>query len=146
MSLKYGSNDYYSNNHEFFDNSGNLNPPLHVGDWASAGASFYANAVTISPNFQVGTTFYSGTTGTIAIVNGSIRFPDGTTQGTAFNGTTSTNVTTIINQPAFRQVSKPASASAPGTPGDIFFSNTFIYLCVDTNTWKKIAIATGGLW
>jgi hypothetical protein len=146
LSLAYGNNAYYSNNHDFFDNSGNLNPPLHVGDWTSAGASFYANAVTISPNFQVGTTFYSGTTGTIAIVNGAIRFPDGTTQATAFNGTTSTNVTTIINQPAFRQVSKPVNATAPGTPGDIFFSNTFIYLCVDTNTWKKIAIATGGLW
>jgi hypothetical protein len=144
--LSYGDNDHYSTNHNFFDNSGNLNPPLHVGAWNDV-SSFYASAVTISPSGTVGAKFYANAgVGGVTLKNDGITFPDGTIQTTAFDGTTSTNVTTIINQPAFRQVSKPVSATSPGTPGDIYYSSTFIYLCVDTNVWKKIAIATGGVW
>jgi hypothetical protein len=36
----------------------------------------------------------------------------------------------------------PASATAAGVTGEIRFSNGFIYLCVATNTWQRVAIAT----
>jgi len=36
----------------------------------------------------------------------------------------------------------PASASATGTVGDIRFTANHIYLCVASNTWKRVAIAT----
>jgi hypothetical protein len=36
----------------------------------------------------------------------------------------------------------PASASSTGTTGDIRFDSDFIYVCVATNTWKRVAIAT----
>ena len=38
--------------------------------------------------------------------------------------------------------SAPASASAAGTLGEIRFTATHIYVCVATNTWKRVAIAT----
>lgn len=36
----------------------------------------------------------------------------------------------------------PASASAAGKPGDITWDSSFIYICVATDTWKRVAIAT----
>ena len=40
-----------------------------------------------------------------------------------------------------RIVDVPASKTAAGTKGDIAFDATTLYICVDTNTWKKVAIA-----
>ena len=36
----------------------------------------------------------------------------------------------------------PASASAPGTPGLIAFDADYLYVCVDTDTWKRAALST----
>lgn len=36
----------------------------------------------------------------------------------------------------------PATAGATGNAGDICWDADFIYVCVTTNTWKKVAIAT----
>jgi hypothetical protein len=36
----------------------------------------------------------------------------------------------------------PATAAATGTKGEIRIADGFIYICVDTNTWQKVAIAT----
>lgn len=36
----------------------------------------------------------------------------------------------------------PASATAPGTKGDIAITSTFIYFCVDTDTWVRVVAAT----
>jgi hypothetical protein len=36
----------------------------------------------------------------------------------------------------------PASAAAAGTAGTITWANGFLYCCVATNTWKRVAIAT----
>jgi len=36
----------------------------------------------------------------------------------------------------------PASASAPGLPGQIVWGPSYVYVCVATNTWKRTAIAT----
>ena len=35
----------------------------------------------------------------------------------------------------------PASASATGTAGDIAWDASFVYVCVGTNSWKRVAIA-----
>ncbi len=142
-SLGYGVSNFYSSNYNFNTNNIGDPIPLYLG---SGNAAFYSDALTVSPNGTVGTRFYGGGGAGVVIKSEGITFPDGTVQTTAFSGTTSTSVTTIINQPAFRQVSKPASATAPGEPGDIFYTSSFIYLCVNTSTWRKIAIAVGGVW
>lgn len=36
----------------------------------------------------------------------------------------------------------PASATAPGVAGTVTWDSGFIYLCVATDTWKRVAIAT----
>ena len=36
----------------------------------------------------------------------------------------------------------PATASSTGTTGMISWDSNYIYICVDTNTWKRVAIAT----
>jgi hypothetical protein len=36
----------------------------------------------------------------------------------------------------------PASAGAAGVAGTITWDSGFIYICVATNTWKRVAIAT----
>ena len=36
----------------------------------------------------------------------------------------------------------PASASATGTAGQIAYQSGFLYICVATDTWQRIAIAT----
>lgn len=53
---------------------------------------------------------------------------------------TGTTFTGQINLAALNTA--PASASASGTLGEIRFTTTHIYVCVATNTWKRVAIAT----
>ena len=36
----------------------------------------------------------------------------------------------------------PASATATGTTGEIQWDANYIYVCVATNTWKRVAIST----
>ena len=36
----------------------------------------------------------------------------------------------------------PASAGAAGTAGMICWDSSYIYVCVATDTWKRVAIAT----
>ncbi|WP_417871789.1 hypothetical protein [Winogradskyella sp.] len=38
--------------------------------------------------------------------------------------------------------SAPASASAPGTVGEIRYTSDYIYVCVAANTWKRTALST----
>lgn len=44
----------------------------------------------------------------------------------------------VINIPT----ATPSSASATGTTGDIAWDGDYIYICVATNTWKRVAIST----
>lgn len=36
----------------------------------------------------------------------------------------------------------PATASSAGTPGMIAYESGFLYICVATNTWQRVALAT----
>lgn len=36
----------------------------------------------------------------------------------------------------------PTSASDTGTQGDIAWDEDYIYVCISTNTWKRVAIST----
>jgi hypothetical protein len=38
-------------------------------------------------------------------------------------------------------LSTPASATAAGTTGDVAWDANFVYVCVATNSWKRVAIA-----
>ena len=75
------------------------------------------------------------------VVNGttSLRLAVGSTNivSVAATGTTTTGQ---INIAALNTA--PASATATGVLGEIRFTADHIYVCVATNTWKRVAIAT----
>lgn len=48
----------------------------------------------------------------------------------------------IADNRAFKLVSVPASASASGTAGNMAIDSSYLYICVATDTWKRVAIAT----
>ena len=56
--------------------------------------------------------------------NSSLVFPDSTTQSTAVN-----------------KVDPPANSSATGTTGQISWDSNSIYICVATDTWKKVDLS-----
>lgn len=39
-------------------------------------------------------------------------------------------------------VNPPASASSPGDAGQFSYDSDYIYICVSTDTWKRVGIAT----
>lgn len=39
-------------------------------------------------------------------------------------------------------VDPPTSASDIGVPGQVAYDANFLYICVDVDTWKRVAIAS----
>ena len=66
-------------------------------------------------------------------------FPFSTTGGVTFNQSVKTFGSLIV-----ATTHTPASASATGTTGTIAWDASYIYVCVATNTWKRVAIDTWG--
>lgn len=57
--------------------------------------------------------------------------------------TTPTNLLDINSDTMrLRTARTPASASATGTTGEICWDSNYIYVCIATNTWKRVAIST----
>lgn len=75
-----------------------------------------------------------------------MEYPDGTpiqverakrdTKGYIIAETYAKIVDTLI------KVEVPASASAEGSVGQYALDTNYLYLCVDTNTWKRIALSS----
>ena len=66
--------------------------------------------------------------------------------GTQFGGTVlaqfiSASGELVVGYPA-NLVSAPSTSSSTGTPGMIAMASGFLYICVATNTWQRVAIAT----
>lgn len=59
------------------------------------------------------------------------------------NGVTAINALNTTIQSKFPDwVDVPASASAAGVAGQVAYQSGFFYICVATNTWQRVAIAT----
>lgn len=69
--------------------------------------------------------------------SGSLRFSTSAAGATIYGDVTTTGQFKVnaLN-------TAPASASATGVLGEIKFTADHIYVCVATNTWKRVAIAT----
>jgi hypothetical protein len=53
------------------------------------------------------------------------------------------NATALIDQIAeSKVVSVPATSTSAGTPGDIAYDDRYVYICVDTNTWRRMSAGT----
>jgi hypothetical protein len=60
----------------------------------------------------------------------------GTTNSVTFSNVTSTG-TLIIASPTV-----PAATNSTGVKGQIAFTNNFLYICVASNTWRRIQLGT----
>jgi hypothetical protein len=38
-------------------------------------------------------------------------------------------------------VTAPARVNSPGTPGQVATDGTYLYICVATNSWRRVAVA-----
>lgn len=86
------------------------------------GGTIHSNVVPHTPgNYDIGnTTNYFD-----QLFISSIQYTDGTTQNTAFK---------------WRSV--PANSSANGTAGQVAYDSNYVYVCVATNTWKRLSLGS----
>lgn len=49
-------------------------------------------------------------------------------------------VARILNAPV--SSAAPATAAGPGTPGQIAYDQNFVYVCIQTNVWKRSPLTT----
>lgn len=106
-----------------------------VGNLGTEDANFFAYATEAFTSTARGTGFQfeTVTPGTTTLVN---RF-----QLTSTSATFSVPVTSTGNL-RITSPTVPALATSAGTAGDIAWANGFLYVCVATNTWQRVAIAT----
>ncbi|HAV26623.1 MAG TPA: hypothetical protein DCX01_10640, partial [Bacteroidetes bacterium] len=100
--------------------------------------------VTASNTIQLGNTSVTNvkTSGTITAGAFTIPNTDGTANqvlktdgsGALTWSTPSTTATAVTS-------GTPASSTATGTAGEIRYDTSYIYICVTTNTWARVAIA-----
>jgi hypothetical protein len=52
------------------------------------------------------------------------------------------NFTALNDVAQTASATAPSAADDPGTAGQIAYEDGFLYVCVDTDTWQRVAIAT----
>jgi hypothetical protein len=131
--------------------------PNNAAQWtqgAYTASGFYGGGIslidTASSNIasQSGYCFYTTASG--VTLNVALASVSGSTSN-VLSVDTLTNNTSAINQSTLdfygqkfriRNSKTPSSASDIGTSGDMCWDNSYIYVCVAPNTWKRTAIST----
>ena len=88
-------------------------------------------------------TSYDATNTAFSVGNGTSEGSRSDAFKVLFNGTTTiagSLTSESLNVPALNTA--PASATSAGTLGSIRFTADYIYVCVATNTWKRVAVVT----
>lgn len=69
---------------------------------------------------------------------------NGSTLAALANVAKTGSYTDLLDKPATAPalVAAPVSASATGVVGQIALDANYIYVCVNTNTWKRVALTT----
>jgi hypothetical protein len=101
-----------------------------------ANRNFTANIITASLNGNASTATILETARTIA--------------GVSFDGSANINIPyanltgtpTAFTADRLANTTPPASSTATGTAGEVRYDSNYIYVCVATNTWKRVAIST----
>ena len=117
----------------------------------TSGTPGNANAtVTITIDSNTPSTFYyyenatGGAGGKITKVTEGILHIDGKLGVKQLNPTTELEVngTTKTSSLIVSSNSPPASSTSTGVKGTITYNNDYLYICVATNTWKRVALDT----
>lgn len=53
-------------------------------------------------------------------------------------GETPFGETNVEDSMEIKNISVPSSSNSEGNKGDVVFDETYMYVCIDTNTWKRI--------
>ena len=126
-----------------------------TGNVASSGASSFSSidvnggaidGAIIGANSAAAGTFTNLTaSGTSALTTVDINAGniDGTNIGAGTPGAGTFNALATTGDSIRVDTSQtPASSSASGTKGEIAYDTDYIYVCVATNTWKRVALST----
>lgn len=89
----------------------------------------------------------TGATTTTAFVEYTIGIQGGVSTGLSGCLLRGNNLSDLLDVSAARtnlgiKNSTPASASATGSTGEIHWDDSYIYICTDTDTWKRTSIST----
>jgi len=96
-----------------------------------------------TPDSGAFTVLSASGTATLATVDINAGAIDGTNIGAATPGTgVFSALSTSGDSITIQTTQTPASASATGTTGEIAWDAEYIYVCVASNTWKRVAIST----
>jgi hypothetical protein len=126
-----------------------------TGNVTSTGASSFSSidinggaidGTVIGANSAVAATFTNVTasgTSTLTTVDINAGNIDGTNIGSTTPGAgTFSALATTGDHIRIDTSQTPASSSASGTTGEIAYDSDYIYVCVATNTWKRVALST----
>jgi len=126
-----------------------------TGNITSSGTSSFSNidanggavdGVVIGANSAAAGTFTNLTvsgTSTLTTVDINAGDIDGANIGAATPGAgTFSALATTGDNIRIDTTQTPASSSASGTTGEIAWDTSYIYVCVATNTWKRVALST----
>ena len=126
-----------------------------TGNITSTGASSFNNAdinggaidgTVIGANSAAAATFTNITasgTSTLTTVDINAGDIDGTNIGTSTPGAgTFSALVTTADHIRINTSQTPASSSASGAAGEIAWDSNYIYVCVATNSWKRVALST----
>jgi len=96
-----------------------------------------------SANTGAFTTLSTTGTATLPTVDINAGNIDGTNIGASTPGAGTFNALATTGDNIRIDTSQtPASSSASGTKGEIAYDTNYIYVCVATNTWKRVALST----
>ena len=126
-----------------------------TGNVTSTGSSSFSNAdinggaidgTVIGASSAAAGTFTNITasgTSTLTTVDINAGDIDGTNIGTSTPGAgTFSALVTTADHIRINTSQTPASSSASGTAGEIAWDSNYIYVCVATNSWKRVALST----
>ncbi len=57
---------------------------------------------------------------------------------TMYLGETPFGEANVEDSMEIKNISVPSSSNSEGNKGDVVFDETYMYVCIDTNTWKRI--------
>ena len=97
-------------------------------------------ALTVSTSFTLTAGNLTVANGNIVVTVGSISAAGGLAiqGGAAIAGGLSVTSGSIVQDAG----NAPATSSSTGVPGQIGWDSGFLYICVATNTWKRVALST----
>jgi len=78
------------------------------------------------------TTFKPNSNNTIDIGTSALSFKDGYFLNKVYSKTFNSEISTT----------PPATSTSTGTKGDVIYTSDYIYICIATNSWKRVAIST----